>query len=290
MSTRRLLVLGDGGLLSAEVKPAFRALDWDVIGATVKDCDITDAANVQRFVAEVKPDRIINCAAYTAVDKAETDEAEAVRINAYGAGVAARAAVQANVPFIHISTDYVFDGQQATPYAEDAKANPLGAYARSKWQGEEAVRAAGGAWTIVRTGELYGDAVPSFFAAIFKRALAGQPLKVVNDQLVSPTWTRELAKQLAHMALRAPPGLYHATCAGAVTWFDAARLALQEAGLSVPVEPVSTEAYGSPTPRPKNSVLSHGALEGAGLYVMRTWDETLKEWVGQTPLLAGAKR
>ncbi|MBX7114268.1 MAG: dTDP-4-dehydrorhamnose reductase [Myxococcaceae bacterium] len=290
MNRRRLLVLGDGGLLSAEVKPAFRALDWDVIGATVKDCDITDAASVARMLSSAKADLIINCAAYTAVDKAETDEAEAVRINATGAGIAARGAAAAGIPFFHISTDYVFDGQQATPYAEDAKANPLGAYARSKWQGEEAVRAAKGAWTIVRTGELYGDAGPSFFAAIFKRALAGQPLKVVNDQLVSPTWTRELAKQLAHMALVAKPGLYHATCGGSVTWFDAARFALQEAGLRVPLEPVSTETYGSPTPRPLNSVLSHGALEAAGLYVMRQWDETLKEWVGQTGLLAGAKR
>lgn len=284
--SQSLLVLGDGGLLAREVKVAFAEGGWPVTGATIADCDITDAQSVARVLKAHQPALVLNCAAYTQVDKAEQDEAEAFRINAEGAGIVARAAKSAGVPLMHISTDYVFDGRKQTPYEEADAAAPLGAYARSKWAGEEAVRAAGGAWTIVRTGELYGDGGPNFFAAIFKRALAGQPLKVVDDQTVSPTWTRELARQLQHMALKAPAGLYHATCSGSVTWFEAARFALAQTRLEVPLEPTTTEAYGSPTPRPKNSVLAHRALEAAGLYVMRPWDVALKEWLQSTPLVA----
>lgn len=287
--SKTLLVFGGGGLLAREVAPAFTAQGWQVALVGRADCDITDAAAVQRQLEQVKPTLVLNCAAYTKVDQAERDQAEAFRVNATGPGVIGQATRAAGIPWIHISTDYVFDGKKRTPYSEDDAMAPLGVYARSKAEGESAVRSAAGAWTIVRTGELYGAGGPNFFAAIFKRALAGQPLKVVDDQTVSPTWTREIARQLAAMALRAPPGLYHATCAGQTTWFHAARVALDHAKVEVPLAPVTTAEFASPTPRPPYTVLAPAALKKLGLYVMRPWDVALKEWLNETALLAGPK-
>jgi dTDP-4-dehydrorhamnose reductase len=207
----------------------------------------------------------------------------AYAINGKGAGNVARAAASVGATLMHVSTDYVFDGRKNALYVETDEVSPLGVYARSKLEGEQQVQAAGGRWFIVRTGELYGAGGPNFFDAILKRARTGQPLRVVNDQVVTPTWTQELAPQLAVIAREAAPGIYHATCDGQCTWFEAAQEALKQCGMSVWVEPISTEAYGSPTPRPLFSVLSHQKLSELGLYRMRDWRTALGEWLKSKP-------
>jgi dTDP-4-dehydrorhamnose reductase len=274
----KALVLGGNGMLARELKPALTAAGFEVASADLPDCDITQPRSLDATLERTQPDWVINCAAWTKVDLAEKEVDAAYKVNADGAGNVARALKQGRL--IHISTDYVFDGQKRAPYLETDVCAPAGVYAKSKHAGEGQVLGSGADVLVVRTGELYGDGGPNFFDAIFKRARAGQPLKVVDDQHVAPTWTRDLARQLAAIAQKSPPrGIYHATCAGSVTWYQAALKALELAKLSVPVIPVSTVEYGSPTPRPLYSVMSHGALERLGLYIMRSWDAALAEWV-----------
>ncbi len=277
----RVLVLGGNGMLARELKPALSVAGFEVASADLPECDITDAKSVAATFAATKPEWVINCAAWTKVDLSEIQGDATFTVNADGAGVGARAPKAARAALIHISTDYVFDGQKRAPYDEHDTCAPMGVYARSKRAGEEQVLASGARAYVVRTGELYGDGGPNFFDAILKRARSGQGLKVVSDQWVAPTWTRELAGQLVALMQRAPsPGVFHATCAGAVTWHDAAVRALNIAGLAaVPVAAVSTQEYGSPTPRPLYSVLAHGALVRLNLYTMRAWDVALEEWL-----------
>ncbi|MBI3183473.1 MAG: dTDP-4-dehydrorhamnose reductase [Myxococcales bacterium] len=277
--SRRALVIGGKGMLARELVPALVRGGWEVDSADIEECDITRPPSLERQLSRSKPDLVANCAAYTQVDRAEQDEAAAFAVNAAGAGNVARACAKADVLLLHLSTDYVFDGKKGAPYLETDPTGPLGVYARSKLAGEEEVRGAGGRWTIARTGELYGDG-PNFFAAIFGRAKSGLPLRVVNDQFVGPTWTRELAAQLVLLIDRAPCGLYHATCSGETSWCEAAREGLRLAGLEAKVTPVSTEEYGSPTPRPRYTVLAHQALERLGLYCMRPWKQALADWLG----------
>jgi dTDP-4-dehydrorhamnose reductase len=266
-------------MLAADLAPALAARGFAVAPVTRAACDITDPAAVRDTLGRLRPGLVVNCAAYTQVDRAESDTAAAFAVNADGAGHVARAAAAVGCALIHVSTDYVFDGGLRRPYQEDDAPAPLGVYARSKWEGERQVMAAGGRATVVRTGELYGDGGRNFFSTIIGRARAGAPLRVVDDQVVSPTWTRELGAQIALIAAAAPPGLYHATASGEVSWFDAAREALAAVGLAAQVEPVSTAAFGSPTPRPPYSVLGHAALERLGLYRMGPWREALRTWL-----------
>ncbi|MBL8957888.1 MAG: dTDP-4-dehydrorhamnose reductase [Myxococcaceae bacterium] len=276
----RALVIGGNGMLARELKPALQAAGFEVSSADLPECDITDPASIAATLERTKPDWVFNTAAWTKVDLSEKEVDATYKVNADGAGNVARALKGTKTSLVHISTDYVFDGKKAAPYDETDACDPMGVYAKSKRAGEEQVLLSGARVYVVRTGELYGDGGPSFFEAIFKRAKTGQGLKVVSDQTVAPTWTRELAKQLVVIAQKAPPGVYHATCAGAVTWHDAAVKALALAKLNVPVTPVTTAAYGSATPRPLYSVLAHGGLERLGLYVMRNWDVALAEWIG----------
>jgi dTDP-4-dehydrorhamnose reductase len=275
----KALVVGGNGMLARELKPALTAAGFEVASADLPDCDITDPASVWATMDAHSPDWVFNCAAWTQVDRAQSEQQACFKVNADGAGHVARALAGSRASLVHISTDYVFDGLKRAPYDEGDACAPMGVYALSKRAGEEQVLSTRARAYIVRTGELYGHGGPNFFDAIFKRARAGQPLRVVDDQWVAPTWTRELARQLVAIAQKAQPGIFHATCAGAVTWHEAAVKALALAKLDVPVARVSTADYGSPTPRPLYTVLAHGALERAGLYVMRHWDVALRDWI-----------
>jgi dTDP-4-dehydrorhamnose reductase len=277
----KVAVLGGDGVLARELGPALESAGFQASLLGKAACDVTDLEAVRRALANGPWAAVVNCAAYTQVDRAEDEPERAFAVNAGGAGHAARAAAELGVPFLHVSTDYAFDGRKRTPYDEEDPPSPLGVYARSKVAGEEAVREAGGRWTIVRAGELYGHGGRNFFHAILARARSGQPLKVVSDQVVTPTWSRDLARQLVTILQRAPAGLYHCTAQGETSWHQAAVAALELAGLKATVEPVTTAEYGSRTPRPLYSVLGHRKLEALGLYRMRPWREALGEWIGQ---------
>jgi dTDP-4-dehydrorhamnose reductase len=233
-----VLVCGANGMLGARVVREAEARGHDVRGTDLPELDLTDAAAVEGFVRDAAPDVVVNCAAYTDVDAAETDEERATRINS---GAAANLA-QAAPYLVHVSTDYVFAGDATEPYTESATPDPRTAYGRSKLAGERAVQAAGEQHAIVRTAWLYGAGGGNFVDTILRLGAERDELKVVDDQVGSPTWTGHLAPALLDIAERREAGVLHATGDGQCTWFDLAREALAAAGAETSVVPCTISA------------------------------------------------
>ena len=243
-----------------------------VVHAGYRDeVDILDVDQVARAVPG--HDVVVNCAAWTAVDAAEDQEASAFAVNAVGPANLARAARRAGARLVQISTDYVFDGHAATPYAETASAEPRSAYGRTKLAGEWAVRAEAPDHLIVRTAWLYGAGGPCFPKTIARVARERGHVDVVDDQVGQPTWTVDLADLVMRLvAAKAPAGTYHGTSSGQCSWFDFARAAVAGAGLDPStVSPTTSDGFVRPAPRPAYSVLGHDALRAAGLEPIRDW-------------------
>ncbi len=276
----RVLVTGARGMLGTDLCPVLAQHGHHVLAADLAECDLTDAAATRRFVREAAPAAIINCAAYTAVDAAESDADTAFRVNATAAENLARAAAEAGASLLHLSTDYVFDGAQEGPYHEDDPPHPRSVYGASKLAGEEAVRAALPAHWIVRTAWLYGIHGPSFPRTILKMAAEGKPLRVVDDQQGCPTYTVHLAEALAAILAQPHYGTYHAVNAGVCTWYQLARAAVAEAGFRVEITPCTTEEFPRPAPRPRNSVLSTEKLARAYGVRLPRWQQGLAAFVG----------
>ncbi len=257
------------------------ALDGrDVVALTRADLDITDASAVAAALAGV--DVVFNCAAYTAVDAAETDEEAAQLVNAVGPATLAEATAASGAKLFQVSTDYVFQGDATTPYPEDEPRDPLNAYGRTKAGGEEAVlrlNPEGG--YVVRTAWLYGAGGPNFPATMLRLGRERDTVSVVNDQVGQPTWTADLARQLVLLAdSDAPAGVYHGTNSGQASWFDFAQATFQEAGLDPDkVKPTDSSQFVRPAPRPAYSVLGHDAWSRAGLEPMRDWRTALHDAV-----------
>ena len=270
------LVTGAGGMLGTDLRAALDGREATFL--TRADLDVTDAAAVDAAVAG--HDVVINAAAYTKVDDAESHEEEARAINAVGAGLLAAAAARSGARVVQISTDYVFDGTATTPYAEGAPRHPVSAYGRTKAEGEELVLAANpdGAY-IVRTAWLYGQHGPNFAKTMLKLAADRPTVEVVTDQIGQPTWTRDLAAQIVRLLdSDAPAGIYHGTNGGTGSWFDFARLVFELGGYDPErVHPTDSAAFVRPAPRPAYSVLGHDAWFGAGIDPMRDWRPALRE-------------
>ncbi len=256
------------------------------------DLDVTDPAAVARVLSAIAPDVVINCAAYTAVDAAETDEEAAAAVNAGGAAAIARTCAAIGARLIHVSTDYVFGGDADRPYEVDDPPAPRSAYGRTKLAGERAVRELlpGAGW-VVRTSWLYGARGPNFVATMARLESERDHVDVVDDQHGSPTWTRDLAAGLLELAERTdgertgagrtgagpPPGTYHATGGGRTTWYGLACAVFAELGADPSrVRPVPTSAHPRPAPRPGFSVLSDRSWRAAGLRPLRPWREALR--------------
>lgn len=251
-----------------------------VIGVDVDELDITDRQAVEDRVDGLAPDVLINVAAYTDVDGSEAKEDEAFRVNAEGAANLALACRGRPTGLIHVSTDYVFDGKKQGPYLEEDPANPLGAYGRSKWAGEQRIRDVLPKACVVRTAWLYGKGGRNFVTAILEQAARKNRLQVVDDQRGAPTCTLDLARALRRAAEQGLEGTYHVTNRGACTWLEFAKQILVFAERTdVEVEPISTEALGRPAPRPANSVLSCDKFEKATGMHLRPWPEALKEYL-----------
>jgi len=251
-----------------------------VIGMDVDELDITNRHEVQDQVADLSPDVLINVAAFTDVDGSERQEDVAFRINADGAANLALVCREKRTRLIHVSTDYVFDGKKQEPYLEEDTANPLGAYGRSKWEGEKRVREVLPEACLVRTAWLYGRGGRNFVEAILEQAIQNKRLRVVHDQKGAPTYTLDLAKALRAVAERGLEGTYHVTNQGSCTWLEFAEKILELAERKdVGVEPISTEELGRPAPRPANSVLGCGKFEKATGIRLRPWPEALKEYL-----------
>ena len=272
----RYLITGAGGMLGRDL---LAALDGrDLIGLSRSELDITDQAAVTRAVEHA--DVVINAAAYTNVDGAESNEAEAYAINADGAANLARATALAGAKLVQVSTDYVFDGGGTEPYTESASIAPVSAYGRTKADGERRARELNPSGTfVVRTAWLYGEQGPNFAKTMLRLADERATVDVVDDQVGQPTWTADLARQIVSLIdSAAPAGTYHGTNSGQTSWYGFARAIFEAAGLDPDrVRPTDSGSFVRPAPRPAYSVLGHDAWSRVGLEPMRPWSAALDD-------------
>ncbi|WP_406462350.1 dTDP-4-dehydrorhamnose reductase [Streptomyces sp. NBC_00111] len=287
------LVTGAGGMLGQDVLARLARDGESTVGLDRKALDITDAADVRRAVEEHDPAVIVNCAAWTAVDDAEAQEAEALRINGDGPRLLAEMCAERGIVLLHVSTDYVFDGTAGKPYGEDAPTAPRSAYGRTKLAGEQAVLSLlPGTGYVVRTAWLYGAGGGNFARTMIKLEGVKDTLDVVDDQLGQPTWTVDLADRLVRLgqgalAGTAPAGVYHGTSGGETTWFGYTRAVFELLGADPErVRPTTSAAFARPAPRPAYSVLGHDRWASAGIEPIRDWREALAE---AFPDLRGAR-
>lgn len=275
----RLLVPGGGGMLARMLAECARLAGHAALCVPRAGWDIADPDEAERQLARHRPDALVNGAAFTDVDACETRRDEAFRANAQGPGVLARAAARAGIPFLHLSTDYVFDGAGKVPYAVDHPTAPLSAYGESKLEGERAVRAAGGCWILLRTAWVYGPWGRSFPATILRLAREQGRLRVVDDQVGSPTYTEDLAGAILTLLERGAQGVVHFTNAGEVSWHGFARAVLEGSGLDVPLEAVPGSAFPRPARRPAYSVLSTERYTSLTGRTPRPWAQALADFL-----------
>jgi dTDP-4-dehydrorhamnose reductase len=287
----RLLVTGGAGMLGQAVAAAATRLGHDVVALSRAELDVTDADHVRRVVAAAEPRAVVNCAAWTDVDGAETAEAAATAVNGDGAGNVARAAAEVGARIVHVSTDYVFDGERAhagggagEPWIESDPVNPLGAYGRSKLAGEEQVAAATPEHAIVRTAWLYGAGGRNFVDTML--ALGGErdEVSVVTDQVGSPTWTVHLAEGLVELAERGNDvGILHATGGGSCSWYELAVEVFDRAGMRCRVLPTTSDRFPRPARRPAYSVLGTEREEAP---VLPPWQDGVAAYLSEKAVVA----
>ncbi|HVL31055.1 MAG TPA: dTDP-4-dehydrorhamnose reductase [Solirubrobacteraceae bacterium] len=273
----RLLVTGAGGMLGQAVVATAARLGHDVRGATRAELDVTVEAAVVVAMHEFRPEAVVNCAAYTDVDGAESDPLTAEAVNAVGAGHVAAAAAEVGASVVHVSTDYVFDGSKREPWLESDPVSPLGAYGVSKLAGERAVAAANPAHAIVRTAWLFGAGGRNFVDTMLALGAERGHVSVVTDQVGCPTWTRHLAGALVSLAERPQEtGVHHIAGSGACSWHDLATEVLARAGIHCRVLPTTSAAFPRPAPRPAYSVL---ASERPAPIVLPPWQDGVAEYL-----------
>ncbi|MEU7300392.1 dTDP-4-dehydrorhamnose reductase [Streptomyces sp. NPDC007189] len=276
----RWLVTGAGGMLGQDTVHALRGRGEDVTGLGRAALDITEPAAAQRALAEHRPDIVVNCAAYTAVDAAETDEERALLVNGEGPRLLARACAAAGARLIHVSTDYVFSGEDRdAPYGEDEEPAPRTAYGRTKLAGERAVLAElPGASAVVRTAWLYGVHGGNFVRTMLQLERTRDTVDVVADQRGQPTWSADVAARIADLGVTGASGVFHATNAGEASWYQLAREVFRLAGADPDrVRRTDSRAFVRPAPRPSYSVLGHERWRTAGLAPLRDWRTALHE-------------
>jgi dTDP-4-dehydrorhamnose reductase len=279
----RFAITGAAGMLGQDLLATLSNAGHEALGFARADLDITDREAVDGVVRRERPDVVINCAAWTDVDGAERDEAGALAVNGSGAGNVAAAAAACGAWTVHTSSDYVFEGTKRTPYLESDPVGPLSSYGRSKLAGERAVTAAApDRHTIVRSSWLFGAGGPCFPATILRLGSERDELKVVDDQVGCPTFTRHLAGALVDLATRRPRpvGVLHVAGAGECSWFEFAREVLAGAGVSCEVKPCSTAEMPRPATRPAYSVLR--SERGAEVPSLPHWREGLTEYMALT--------
>ena len=269
--TLRILLTGSNGQVGRELQKTLPRLG-NMLALDRHKLDLTNPEAIRNTVRDYQPDLIVNAAAYTAVDRAESEPELAMAVNGTAPGVLAEEAQRLNALLVHYSTDYVFDGAKTDPYTESDEPNPLSIYGRTKLAGEQAIQAVGPAHYILRTSWVYAAEGANFLNTILRLARERPELRIVNDQTGAPTWAQAIAEMTARllatgMAGNADPhyGLYHMTAAGAVTWFGFAQAILEEtvktSGSRMPrLLPITTPEYPLPAPRPANSRLDTGLL------------------------------
>jgi len=275
----KVLVTGINGQLGYDVVKELEKNGHTAYGTKREDFDLTNEADVHRFVQEVKPDAIIHCAAYTNVDQAETDRETAYNVNGLGTKYLAQAAHEGKAKMVFVSTDYVFDGNGTEPYEVDEPTKPLGVYGETKLAGEKFLQESLEQHFIVRTAWVYGINGNNFVKTMLRLGKERGEVGVVADQVGSPTYTVDLAKFLVELIETDKYGVYHASNSGVCSWYEFAVEIYKQAGLNVKANPLTTEQFPRPAARPKYSVLSKQKLNEQGFTPLRDWKEALSDYL-----------
>lgn len=275
---KKILITGCNGQLGRAIQKEYENENAILICTDVADLDIGDNAQVMRFVREQQPDVIMNCAAYTAVDACEKAWDLAYKINAIGPRNLAIAAADTGAKLVHISTDYVFDGSGTSPYTEMDTVGPISAYGKTKLAGERFVEQFASRFFVIRTAWMYGEG-KNFVRTMLGLAEKYEEIRVVKDQLGTPTSAAEVARLIHMLEPTDNYGLFHGTCEGSCSWAQFASEIFRLAGKPVKVHYVTTEEYGSPTKRPAYSVLDNYMLRLTSSHRMADWEEALREYM-----------
>lgn len=275
----KILITGSKGQLGLELtKQLEKEKKYEIIATDRDELNIIDINSVNEFLLNNKPDVVINCAAHTAVDLCETDVENAYKINAVGPRNLAIVCEKIGAKLVQVSTDYVFDGNGTRPYREDDTTCPNSIYGTSKLMGENFVREFCSRYFVVRTAWLYGEG-NNFVRTMLKLAETNSELNVVNDQFGSPTSTVDLAKAIIDLMNTEHYGVYHGTCEGQCSWYDFAKKIFEIKNIDIKVNPVTSEEFKRPAPRPAYSVLDNFMLKLVGLNSFRTWEKSLEEYL-----------
>jgi dTDP-4-dehydrorhamnose reductase len=276
----KILVVGAKGMLGTDLVEVL-GLTKEVVGTDIEDFDITRQEGTFRAISEIKPDFLINTAAYTQVDQCETEEEKAIAVNGDGAKNLALACLKNRVKMVHVSTDYIFDGEKRVPYREKDSPHPLSVYGRSKLLGEQYLQELMEDFIIVRTAWLYGKHGPNFVKTIVRLAQEKDELKVVNDQKGTPTYTFHLARAINALIEKEAYGIFHVTNRGSCTWYEFACEILRLKGIKVKITPATTEETRRPARRPSFSVLDCSRFEWLTGLNLPHWKDAVKEYIEQ---------
>jgi dTDP-4-dehydrorhamnose reductase len=286
---RKILLTGKNGQVGWELQRTLASLG-DVVAVGHPEMDLADPDSVRKVIREVRPGLIVNAAAYTAVDKAESEPDLAMAVNGVAPGVMAEEAKRLNAAIIHYSTDYVFDGAKVSPYAEDDAPNPLNVYGRTKLAGERAIHAAGAPHLILRTSWVFGARGHNFLLTMLRLSKERDEMKIVNDQYGAPTWSRMLAEVTSQIVTQSfsplcrqaaliqdVSGIYHTASAGSTSWHGFASKILESVPGHAPPKlvPIPTSGYPLPATRPRNSCLSNEKLMHTYGLTIPSWEESL---------------
>jgi len=284
MRGSRVAVIGANGQLGTDL---VKALDgWDLVPLTLADIEICDFVHTRQVLERIKPDFVINTAAFVRVDDCEEEVGQAFSVNAFAARNLAQICADLDCTLVHISTDYVFDGQKREPYTEEDLPNPINVYGASKLAGEHFVRAICPKHLIVRTSGLYGKAGSSgkggnFVETMIRLAQEGKPIRVVDDQVFSPTYARDLAVLIEEAVQKKTCGLHHFANSGQCTWYEFARKAFELVGLDPELTATTAREFGAKARRPTYSVLS-SSTRHRSLPVARPWEQALAAYLLET--------
>jgi len=285
----KVLLIGAKGQVGQELQLTLPQLG-EVISISREELDLTNSEKIGQLIREIHPDYLVNAAAYTAVDKAETEPELAYSINATAPKIMAESAEKIQAKFLHISTDYVFDGRKNTPYLETDLTNPLGVYGQSKLRGEEEIKTVNSQAIILRTAWVYGSYGKSnFVKTMLRLGKEREELKVVVDQVGSPTWSKDIATAITQLLINVdnPAGIYNFTNSGVASWFDLTKAIFEEAKISgIPLKiqrviPITTAEYPTPAVRPAYSVLSGQKISQQLGYIPPYWRDSLKAMLTQ---------
>jgi dTDP-4-dehydrorhamnose reductase len=289
----RFALIGVTGQLGHDLARTFD-LPGELVRLTRADLDLTEPGAIARVLRDVRPTHVVNCAAYNLVDRAEDERDRAFALNAEAVGALADSCETLGATLVHFSTDYVFDGAKRTPYAEDDAPAPLSVYAASKLAGEQLARERCRRAFVIRVCGLYGVAQSAtagrtnFVEAMLRMAANGQKIRVVSDQVLSPSYTLDLAPKVWRVLARGAPGLYHLSSAGHTSFYDFAREIFRQSGLTPSLTPVTATEYGARARRPPYSVMARTRLAALGEDDLRPWPQALAAYLRERVTRASA--